>query len=68
MASGGSKVNVQGGLNLRFLQALSPNVADGRTSKALKYSATYHTSKIRTAIKHAVGAQTRLQSIFEVYR
>ena len=42
--------------------------ADGRASKPLSYSATYHTNKIRAIIRHAAGEKVRMQMTYQQFK
>lgn len=66
-ASGGSK-EMAGGINLRVLAPQNSLEIDGRVSKSLSYSATYHTNKIRFIFKHPAGLQTVIYITIEMYR
>ena len=53
------------------LDMVSPSnriVVDGRVSKLMEYSATYHTNKISTILKHEPGVKHKVAVILEVYR
>jgi hypothetical protein len=56
---GGTKIMLQN-FNLKYFSQLSKITADGRTSKRLTYSSTYHTNKLRLTIRHAAGLQHNL--------
>jgi hypothetical protein len=64
---GGSKEMI-GGVDLRFIDPADKINADGRASKYMTYSATYHTNKLRLVLKHAAGLQHELMLSFEIFR
>lgn len=64
---GGSKVMVQGA-NLKFIDPNNGIEADGRASKYMAYSATYHTNKLQVTIKHPAGHKEDIMMAFEVFR
>lgn len=64
---GGSKVMVQS-VNLKFIDQNNGIVADGRASKYMAYSATYHTNKLQVTIKHPIGHQEAIMMAFEVFK
>jgi hypothetical protein len=66
-ASGGSKVMVQG-VNLKFIDPNNGIEADGKVSKFMTYSATYHTNKIQVTIKHPAGHKEEIMMAFELFR
>ena len=66
-AYGGSKVMVQG-VNLKFIDPNNGIEADGRVTKFMTYSATYHTNKIQLIVKHPAGHKEDLMMAFELYR
>lgn len=65
---GGYKVNICGGLNLRFFQPGIPVTFDGRTTKRLYHSDVYHTNKLRIIMRHPAGVQARVMIIFDTYK
>lgn len=64
---GGSKVMIQGA-NLKFIDPNNGIEADGRASKYMTYSATYHTNKLQVTIKHPAGCKEEIMMAFEVFR
>ena len=64
---GGSKVMVQS-VNLKFIDPNNGIEADGRASKYMTYSATYHTNKLQLILKHPAGHQEDIMMAFEVYK
>lgn len=67
-AYGGSKVNICGGLNLKFLTPGNPLRFDGRTSKRLYKDATYHTNKMKIIFRHSAGFRVGVMVIFDTYK
>lgn len=65
---GGSKVNICGGLNLKFLKPGSPLRFDGRTPKRLFKSAVYHTNKMRIIFRHSPGFNVGVMIVFDTYK
>lgn len=65
--NGGSKEMV-GGLNLNFMKPENVFNVDGRASKYLTYSATYHTNKLRFILKYPAGTNERITINIEHYR
>lgn len=65
---GGSKVNLDGGFNMKCLTVGTPFRMDGRTPKRMFYSATYHTTKMRFVFRHAAGYQLPIQIILDKYK
>ena len=66
-AYGGSKVMVQC-LNMKFIDPNNGIETDGRASKYMTYSATYHTNKIQATIKHPAGCKISMTIAFDLYR
>lgn len=66
-AYGGSKEMV-GGVNLKFIDPTDKVQADGRVSKYMQYSATYHTNKLRLIARHPAGTQHELLLLLEIFR
>lgn len=64
---GGSKIMVQG-VNLKFVDPNNGIEANGRASKYMAYSATYHTNKIQLIIKHPAGHKEAMMIAFEVFK
>lgn len=64
---GGSKVMVQG-INLKFVEPNNGVEADGRVSKYMAYSATYHSNKLSLVIKHPAGHKVDLMIAYEIYK
>lgn len=64
---GGSKEMV-GGVNLKFIDPTDKVNADGRVSKYMAYSSTYHTNKLRLILKHNPGIQHEVMMIFEMFK
>ena len=67
-AYGGSKVNIEGGYNLKFLRGGRCLNLDGKTCKSMFYSSTYHTNKVSMNIYHAAGAQLGIQVSMITFR
>lgn len=67
-AYGGSKVNIEGGYNLRYLRGGRVLNLDGKTCKAMFYSATYHTNKVSMNVYHDAGAQLGVQVSVIIFR
>lgn len=65
--NGGSKVMAQN-INLKFIDPNNGIEADGRVSKFMPYSATYHTNKVQLIIKHPAGLKTDMMMAFELFR
>jgi len=65
---GGSVPFCNGGWNLAFFANNSLFDVDGHGVKSMVYSATYHTSKVRMLIKHALAAKIGVQIIYKQYR
>lgn len=66
-ASGGSK-EMASGINLRYLTPGNVYDVDGRVSKYLTYSATYHTNKLRFIFKYPAGTSEALSIVLEHYK
>lgn len=66
-APSGSKEMV-GGLNLNFLKPENSFNVDGRVSKYLTYSSTYHTNKLRFIFKYPAGTHESIVINIEHYR
>lgn len=66
-AYGGSKEMV-GGVNLDFIDPTDKVDADGRVSKLMTYSATYHTNKLQFTLKHGAGVAHDLLIKLEVFK
>jgi len=66
-ANGGSKVMAQC-VNLKFVDPDNGIEVDGRASKLMKYSATYHTNKLAFTFKHPAGFKVPLMIAFEAFR
>jgi len=66
-AYGGSKEMI-GGANLRFVDPADKIEADGRVSKLMPYSATYHTNKLEFTLKHEAGVQHAVMILVELFR
>lgn len=66
-AYGGSKEMV-GGINLKYLDPADKINADGRVSKLMSYSATYHTNKLQFTLKHDAGIQHDFMLVLEIFR
>ena len=66
-ASGGSK-EMAGGVNLRYLSPGNEYHVDGRVSKSLTYSATYHTNKLRFILKYPAGEVETIAVTVEMYK
>lgn len=64
---GGSKVMVNG-VNLKFVNNTDGVEADGRASKFMSYSATYHTNKLRFVIKHAAAEVNEYSVFMELFK
>ena len=64
---GGSKVMVNG-FNFRYLGQSDSVEADGRASKRLAYSATYHTNKLRFILRHPAGHNSNILMALEMYK
>jgi hypothetical protein len=64
---GGSKVMVQG-VNLRFIDPNNGIEVDGRTSKYMVYSATYHTNKLQLIVKHPAGHKEDIMIALELFK
>lgn len=64
---GGSKVMVES-VNLKFIDPNNGIEADGRASKYMTYSATYHTNKLQLILKHPAGHKEDIMMAFEVYK
>jgi hypothetical protein len=64
---GGSK-EMTAGVNLRFLAPQNEFKVDGRVSKLLSYSSTYHTNKLRFILVHEPGMHASLSVTIELYR
>jgi hypothetical protein len=57
-----------GGVNLKFVDPSDKVEADGRVSKYMSYSATYHTNKLRVILKHNAGIQHEVMLIIEMFK
>jgi hypothetical protein len=66
-AYGGSKIMVQN-VNLKYVDPNNGIEADGRASKYMAYSATYHTNKLQLIVRHPAGHKLAMMMAFEVYR
>ena len=66
-AYGGSREMICG-VNLDFIDPSDKVNADGRASKLMSYSATYHTNKMQIVLKHDGGVQHDLMIVFETFR
>ena len=64
---GGSKVMVQG-VNLKFIDPNNGIEADGRASKFMTYSSTYHSNKLQLTLRHPAGHKEDLMMAFELYK
>lgn len=64
---GGSKEMI-GGANLKFVDPADKIMADGRVSKLMPYSATYHTNKLEFTLKHDAGVQHNAMILVELFR
>ena len=67
-AYGGTKSFTQGGINLEFIPPESYFDVDGRASKYMAYSATYHTNKVRMIFKHNAGFKHRIAICYELFK
>lgn len=64
---GGSKAFMGRGMNLQMMQEKINHYFDAKTSKTVNYDNVYHSGKVSTIIKHAVGEQIGIQLIYIVY-
>jgi hypothetical protein len=64
---GGSKVMAQN-INLKFIDSNNGIEADGRVSKFMQYSNTYHTNKVQMTVRHPAGAKEAMMMAFEVFK
>lgn len=62
----GSKVMVQD-VNLKFVTPENGIVADGKVSKYLAYSNTYHSNKLRVTLKHPAGEKHKVAIWFYIF-
>jgi len=67
-AYGGSRELITGGKNLRFIRPQDPIVVNGRVSKHLVYSATYHTNKFQIILRHVAGFASRFSMAVQLYK
>jgi hypothetical protein len=66
-AYGGSKLFISN-INLKYIGLESGVKVDGRSSKAVAYSATYHTNKMRLTLRHPAGYNHKCQILFEIFK
>jgi hypothetical protein len=64
---GGSKIMVRN-INARFVGTEGKIEADGRVSKLMTYSATYHTNKLRFIARHPAGYAQKTLVMLEMYK
>jgi len=64
---GGSKAFMGRGMNLQMMRDKSVHNFDAKTSKTVHYDPVYHSGKVSTIVKHAVGEQIGIQIIFVLY-
>ena len=64
---GGSKLMVAN-LDARYIDPSERVRLDGRTPKHMTYDATYHTSKLRLVLTHAVGVAENFQISLEIFK
>jgi hypothetical protein len=67
-AYGGSVPFSNGGMDLSFIPPFSTVQLDGRVSKLMSYSATYHTNKFEITLKHAEGLGHGLMFIVDLFK
>lgn len=67
-ASGGNKAFLQGGFNLKFLNAKEVVKTDGRSSKHIALDTTYESHKWEFDIKHPAGHKAEIQFLLEFYK
>ena len=65
-AYGGSKEMI-GGVDLKFIDPTDKLQADGRVSKLMSYSATYHTNKLHAVLKHGAGVKHSFMMCIELF-
>jgi hypothetical protein len=65
---GGSKVNICGGLNLKFIKPGTPLRFDGRTPKRLFRDPTFHTNKLKIIVRHSAGFRVGVMVVFDTYK
>jgi hypothetical protein len=65
-AYGGSKLMISN-CNLKHMGEMTL-VIDGRATKRLSYSATYHTNKMRFVVRHGAGVKLSIQIVMETYK
>lgn len=65
---GGCKTFMGGGMNLQMIMPKAISIADGKSSKMIRYDSVYHSGKIRLIIKHSAGEKIGIQMIYEFYR
>lgn len=66
-AYGGSKPFATN-INIRYLGLEEGVRVDGRVSKLMVYSASYHTSKMRLIFRHPTGFKHKFHMIFELFK
>lgn len=66
--SGGSKMFLTGGVNLKYM-GLEDVKVDGRTPKRLSYNATYHTNKLQIVVKtDTPGTKHNISLLLDIFR
>jgi len=66
--NGGSRIFVQGGLNLKFLPIQNPFKVDGRVPKYMAYDKDQHTNKFDLIVTHPAGINHQMMLAFEIFK
>jgi hypothetical protein len=67
-AAYGGSVEFGKSINLQHIGQAGGINMDGRASKRLTYSATYHTNKLRMTFRHTAGMQHSCLLVFELFK